>query len=483
MTPARVQPYECLEPGRDNMLDRPRGHFLPMLAPREDLLPLRPLVARLAVPLATYAAMRTYAGLEADPNAAAEGIFLALFSGALLFAVALLPGLAFELGAGSLLATAALWSLPPGPARGTAISIILTATLVVAALRRLPEAGRQGKLPLRLAISLSLGAQVLLRGHLLFAPERNPKTLFALFVLPLAGALAVWWAARRHGVGPAACAAALTLTLAPGWNVSSLLGWIGFVAGESLVRKETPRGERWTALLLGLGIVARFGLSGAAFLVCGTALAMPLPALGAAAALALAFSWPAGPAAFAGAWPRLFWCLLLVPSLLLPQRERRPAALAALLLAVALPLAPNPGVLAAPVALAVFAASTRPGIAQPRHAWAAILFAASALLASYPWLRPTPLPAALRLFGLSPGWLPFLLLAVAVGRPHRDLGVEVIGVSTDTKFSHLAWRNSENTRRRLARSVSIHSSRRRGAVRSGTTSSSAHAWSVATDMP
>jgi hypothetical protein len=393
-----------------------------MLALRQDSPPLPQLAARLAIPLATFAALRCYSALEPGASGAPEGAFLALFAAALLLTVAAFAvSPALELGAGALIATTAVWSLPPGPARGTALTVTLAATFVVAASRRLRVAVRKGELPFDLAVALALGAQILLRGHLLFAPERTPKTLFALLGLPVIGAGALWLLAKRYGVAQTVCAAALSLTLAPGWNVSSTLGWAGLAAGEALVRKDGPRALRGAALLAALGVVIRAPGLGFASLICGAALALPLPALGAALVTALFLRGPFDPSSLAAAAPQALWALLLVPSLILPARGRWPAALAALLLTIAIPLTPNAGVLAAPIALAALAASSRASIAVPRFVWSGALFLVSALLASYPWLRSLPLPAALRLVGLTPHWFSFLPLAGAV------LGLAAIG--------------------------------------------------------
>ncbi|HEX2224359.1 MAG TPA: hypothetical protein VHN15_09150, partial [Thermoanaerobaculia bacterium] len=81
---------------------------------------LPPFLPRTLIPLAALAAMGSYAVRELDPAGAAESGFLAVLSAAvLLAAAALAPRRAPELGLGAVLATTAVWALPPGPARGS----------------------------------------------------------------------------------------------------------------------------------------------------------------------------------------------------------------------------------------------------------------------------------------------------------------------------------------------------------------------------
>lgn len=415
------------------MQTAPPGPPFPMPALRQDSI--SQLAPRLALPLAAFAALRAYSALEPGP-AAAEGAFLSLFAVTLLLAVAALavePPL--ELGAGAILATAAAWAFPAGPARGTAVTLVLVATFGVAAGRRIAACARSGELSFDVALAFSLGAQILLRGHLLFAPERSPKTLFALLGLPVLGAAAVAWLARRHGAAQAVGAAALSLTLAPGWNVSSTLGWVGIAATDLLLRKESSRWERGAALAVLLGTIVRSPGLGLAAAIGGAALSFPRPALGAALAAVLALRWPLGSETLAALAPQALWALFLVPSLVLPGKGKGPAALAALLLTVGIPLMPNPGVLAAPIALAVFAASSAPSVAIPRQVWTGVLFLATAFLASYPWLRPAPLPVALGLAGLVPGWPALLVLVGAT----LGLAVAGLGVAAEGR-TRGAWR-------------------------------------------
>jgi hypothetical protein len=372
--------------------------------------------ARFALPLASWWAIAAFARRDAIASGAAEGAYLALLAAAVLLAVSeIAPWPAPELGIGALLAAAVVWALPPGPARGTVFLVVLTAAFLTAACRRLLGAEAREGLPFGAYAALALGSQFLLRGHLLFAPERTLKTLVALLVLPLLGAAAVALTARREGLGPTVTAAALSLLLAPGWNVSSTLGWVALAATVSLARRESDGKERLAAFAVLLAVVLKAPAPGLVAALCGLALVRPLVALPLAAAAFLGLFPGMGLLrSFHGAFEtatQALWAVLAVPAILWPERERWGRAAVALLLAAAVVPIPNLGVLAAPFALAGLAAGRRPAVAIPQRLWAGVLLGACALLASYPWLRPTPLPVALGLVGLAPGWLPLLALA------------------------------------------------------------------------
>src|SRR3954451_82998 len=126
------------------------------------------------------AAMAAFAGRDTLPSGTAEGLYLSVLAAAALLPVGFLaPSPAIELGLGAILVTTAVWALPPGPGRGATVVLILVATLAVAAARRLfsspPNPPSTGVL-----IPLALGAQILLRGELLFAPALTMRLLVAL---------------------------------------------------------------------------------------------------------------------------------------------------------------------------------------------------------------------------------------------------------------------------------------------------------------
>jgi hypothetical protein len=324
-----------------------------------------------------------------------------------------------------------------------------------------------GRVRLAAAVALCFGCQVLLRGELLFAPGRALRPWVALLVLPVAAgaALALLWS--RRGMVPALAAAAAAAVLAPGWTVATTLAMVALAGGDSLLGKDaSTAGGRWwfrrvpasadsgeigkagalapgettllgrkpaalatgvrrslldrtrlaagvAALLLPVAWEPRSGwvaaLAGLALWRPGLAVGVALPlaalmrgatlaGLGLPGALAAHASWREGAAGIA-------WLVMLVPAALTAARQPRSRALlaGAALLAFATPWLPDRSALAAPVALAALAlpaAGTTAGLAA---VWCAAVLLGSALLASYPWLRPDSLDDALALLGHGAG--------------------------------------------------------------------------------
>ncbi|HEX3130584.1 MAG TPA: hypothetical protein VH394_24815 [Thermoanaerobaculia bacterium] len=200
---------------------------------------MRNLLTRFLIPLAVLGAIAAFSVREVSPSAAAEGLFLGKLAAVVLLAVAVLaPAPAAELGVGATLAVTAVWSLPPGPGRGATVVLLLLATFLVSALRRL---GRTlPELPLNVTIPLALGAQFLLRSELLFEPV-TPRTLVALLVLPVAGGLALTIAARRLHGPVVLSAAAVALALGPGWNVRTTVAVLILSAATLILRRRIGR--------------------------------------------------------------------------------------------------------------------------------------------------------------------------------------------------------------------------------------------------
>jgi hypothetical protein len=324
-----------------------------------------------------------------------------------------------------------------------------------------------GRARLAAAVALCFGCQVLLRGELLFAPGRALRPWVALLVLPVAAgtALALLW--RRRGMVPALAAAAAAAVLAPGWTVATTLAMVALAGGDSLLGKDaSTAGGRWwfrrvpasadsgeegkagalapgetrplgrtpaapatgarrslldrtrlaagaAALLLPVVWEPRAGwataLAGLALWRPGLAagVALPLAALtrgaalaglGLPGALAAHASWREGAAGLA-------WLVMLVPAALTAVRQPRSRALVAgaALLAFATPWLPDRTALAAPVALAALALPAAGAAAGLAAVWSAAVLLGSALLASYPWLRPDSLGDALALLGRGAG--------------------------------------------------------------------------------
>ena len=324
-----------------------------------------------------------------------------------------------------------------------------------------------GRARLATGVALCFGCQVLLRGELLFAPGRALRPWVALLVLPVAAgaALALLW--RRRGMVPALAAAAAAAVLAPGWTVATTLAMVALAGGDSLLGKDgvTARGSWWfrrvpasadrgeegkagalvagttrqlgrtpaalatgarhclphvtrlaagvAALLLPVAWEPRAGwaaaLAGLALWRPGLAagVALPLAALmrgaalagvGLPGALAAHASWREGAAGLA-------WLVMLVPAALPAARQPRLRALlaGAALLAFATPWLPDRTALAAPIALAALALPAAGAAAGLAAVWSAAVLFGTALLASYPWLRPDSLSDALALLGRGAG--------------------------------------------------------------------------------
>jgi hypothetical protein len=363
------------------------------------------------LPLAALAAMAVFARFEVDPASAAESGYLAALATAVLLAAAslaaTLPRPAPEIGLGAVLATAAVWALPAGPARGGAVVLVVGATLAVAGLRALRRV--LPELPAEVAVPLALGFQVLLRGDLLFRLEMKPRTLVALVALPVAAGVAASVLARRHGGLAAAIAAGAVLVLAPGWNVAATLGMVALAAGDVLARRELGWPVRGVALAVLLAPIAWEPWTGAIAAVLGLALAFPKPA--AVLALAVFAARLALPALAPGLVPDapdgLAFPLLLVPALLLTDRSRFPFVVIAAVLAGVAPLVPDLSALAAPVAFMVL--FLRPTGLRVQGAWTGLLLTAAVFTASYPWLRSeSPVES---LLGQPGSWISWLALA------------------------------------------------------------------------
>ncbi|HEV8582290.1 MAG TPA: hypothetical protein VGX68_24735 [Thermoanaerobaculia bacterium] len=363
-------------------------------------------ILRLLAPLAALAAMAAFAAREIDPSGAAESAYLAVLATAVLLTVGFLARWpAIELGLGATLATAAVWSLPPGPGRGAAVVLVLIATVAVAAGRRLlvPGAGLEGVIPLALAL------QFLLRGELLFEPTASFRTLVALIALPVAGAAAVALLARRHSVPFALIAGATAILLAPGFNVAATLSLIALAAGDVLAWEDLSwraKAAAWIVLLAPILWEPGPGLAAA---VCALALWRPRIALALAALVSAGLGW-----LYQTPWEmmarQLAWLPLLLPAALIPERQEIERVLTAVLIAATVPQVPNLATLAAPLALAALALRRNRAVTVPQRVWTGALLGGTALLASYPWLREEPLAEALSLLGW-PG--PALAAAVA----------------------------------------------------------------------
>lgn len=384
-------------------------------------LSLRDVLARVAVPLSALAAMAALALREVDPVSGAESWYLAILStGVLLAAAFLARAPAWEAGIGAMLATAVVWALPAGSGRGAVVILLLLGVLAVAAARRLallrtppPDFAREEAsdhqdlfdLPLGVTVPLALGLQVLLRGgELLFQPQANVRTLVALLALPVAGAAATSLLAQRHGLR-ALFAAGAVLVLGPGWNVMATLALVALAAADLADRPRTGRITRALAALAVLAPIAWEPVPGLATVMAALVLLRPKQGWILLAALALAVVF----AFLDDGWMEdKSLPFLIVPGSILAANNRLLAGLVAFLLAFFVPLTPDASAMAGPLALMALA---MPSLASEREeyragrkiqaVWTVLLLGATALLASYPWLRSEPAWEALTLFGLG----------------------------------------------------------------------------------
>jgi hypothetical protein len=128
-------------------------------------------------------------------------------------------------------------------------------------------------------------------------------------------------------------------------------------------------------------------------------------------------------------WRHVLWLPLLVPAALVADSRHWARLATGAILAAAVPWRPDMAALAAPLALVALSLPSVGATRTCQAVWTGTLLAATALLASYPWLRPEPLLSALSWFGLAPRPLPalgcaavFLTLATA-GRWLRPVWV------------------------------------------------------------
>jgi hypothetical protein len=366
---------------------------------------------------------------EVDADFRAETTLLGLvaaFVVASVGAVAKPPAL--ELQGAALVSVLALWVLPAGTPRSAVILALLVASCLAAAVRRL-DASETGaglreaapRLPsfseaAAIAIPLSFAAQCLLRGDRLIEPLTDPTTLVRAVGLPALGGAAFAVLAARRGLVPAAMVVGSLLLLRPGFDVMVTLTLVAVAAGvETEARADrVDRPRRLLVLALLLAPIAWEPRAGVAAAVAGLAAGGGwLPALAAGAGGILALVAPLRP------WPEalaaLAWLPLVLPALVLPARGRLLGAGAGLALAVgAARGVPGDAALAAPLALLVLCLARGGAVAAAQRAWTAALFAGTAILASYPWLRQAPLADALALAGITPDAEPMAVLLAGV---------------------------------------------------------------------
>ncbi len=375
-----------------------------------------PEAARVALVASAFLAIRAYAFTQADPVGAAESAYLSLLAGGVLAAVAALaPRPARELYWTAIAVTTAIWIVGYGAHRGALVTLLLVAGLAMAALRAGDVLASPGA-----SAALALGLQLITRCDLLLPPLLDPRTLVSVLALPVACGVSLHILARRFGAHPAGIAGAATVVLSPGWNVTVTLALASLAAGAVAADRQAAPALRWAAAAAlavppvwnpSLGVL--FVLGAFTFLVEGRASWL--------IAMAGVSVWIYDPISRFGTELLELWSrgLVLVPALVVAIAAERfhLVVRGALFSLIAAALGGGPEVLAGGLALAALGLRSTPldplkgtlredgGVQAVQRAWSAALVLATALLATYPWVREEPLTSFLRLLGWRSPWL------------------------------------------------------------------------------
>lgn len=368
----------------------------------------RPSLANLAVALAAGIAMLTYAGALTDPTASAETHFLALWSTAVLIALAglALPP-ALDLAGSAALVTLVVWAVPFGPVRGATVGLVLTVALAVVTLRYLEKTG--GDLNWGWAIPTAMALQYLCRAERFLAIDLDAPTLISLVLLPLIVSAVFMALQRREGTLPALLAAATVALLVPGWSVSVTLSLLALVVGVLFRDRLTPR---WVAVALAILVIlaADSWHPSLGWLLLLVILAKAVPAnwlsgVGAIIATTLLCIFLPAVREWSEVTRLMALGPILLPALVLPSDTRRANSIQAFVLAIlALRTIGGPAALAAPLALGALSLRSKAVAAHLQVFWSGVLLAVVAILGGYPWLRSPALEDALALFGVQIGW-------------------------------------------------------------------------------
>ncbi len=364
--------------------------------------------ASVAIVLAAGASLFLLAAAQADPQAATETRYLALWSTALLLCAA---GLAVRpslgLASSALLLVMAGWMVPAGPARAATFGMLLIASLGLALFQRL--AGEDAEPDWSLLIPVALGAQLLSRSDQLLGNPTEPKTLVGLVVLPVVAAWALGLLGKSRGIGLALLIGGACLVLVPGWSVAVILSLAGVALASASIAGETNRWIRLSglALLTAAAYTWHPGLP-AVILLTALLIAAGERWMGAAAvalAVAIALVLLPGVRAWDESLLQAGLLLVLLPAAPLVGRKDWPRVMTALLLAfLAARTVPFPGALAAPLAAVALALPREGTYVTLQRIWTGTLLAGTLLLAAYPWLRAEPLSDTLRLLGAGGDW-------------------------------------------------------------------------------
>lgn len=406
--------------------------------------PPGPTWAAALPPLLAGFAMFALAGVERDPQTAAESQYLALAATTVLLAAAGVARRPFGAPALALpvLAVVAFIAIPPGgPTRGAALGALLClgpAALLVDSLiaRRAELFEPPGSLEparlLRLGVLLAaalIGLNLLLRqGELL--DGSTLRLLVVLVAIPAAATVIVLVLFARFGA-PALAGTAALLLAAGGVRSNVVLVLAAAACADALARALE---QRWPTVAgaAGLALVAVLGLvlvrePAFGVLIAAMAAAIVWPRFAFAIVLVLAGALTVWQPLEAGApWPDVFAglpLLLIAAPSLIGRGNLQTVAAAALLAIAGLRFLPPQQALLAGIALwTVLYAKRSDGLSAeepPVGPWHSLalrgdaavfgyclqggLLALATLSATYPWLQPAHLEDRLRAFGLGGG--------------------------------------------------------------------------------
>jgi len=360
--------------------------------------------ASVAIVLAAGMSLLVLAAVQADPQAAVETRYLAIWSTAVLLCAAGLSGRpSIELASSALLIVLVGWVVPAGPVRAATFGVLLTASLGLALFRRLAD--RPDELDWGLLVPAALGAQLLCRSDQLLAGQLELETLVGLIVLPFAAAWTLGWLGRDRSVGAVLLAAGVCLVLVPGWSVAVVLSLIGVTLGAATLPWEKSRWIRLGGLaLLAVAAYAWHPSLPAVILLTALLVASGQRWIGAVAvvlATAIALVLLPGVRAWNESLLQAGLLLVLLPAAPMVGRKDLPRVLSALLLAfLAARTVPLPGGMAAPLAAVALTLPAKGAFVALQRIWTGTLVAGAILFAAYPWLRAEPLSDTLRLFGV-----------------------------------------------------------------------------------
>jgi hypothetical protein len=377
----------------------------------------RPSLANLAVALAAGIAMLTFAGALTDPTAGADTHYLAIWSTAVLVALAALAlPPALDLAGAAVLVTFVVWAVPAGPLRGAIVGVLLTIALCAITLRYFEKT--EGNLGWAWAIPSAMAVQYLCRAERLLDPGLNAPTLITLLVLPIAVGTVFLAMQKREGTLPALLAVMTGALLVPGWSVSVTLSLLALLVSVLFRDRLVPRWFSFAAAILVI-LAADAWNPSLGFLLLLIVLAKAVPA-----------SWMTGTAALIASallclflpsvreWSEVARLMalgpILLPALVLPSDTRRANSIQAFVLAIlALRTVAGPAALAAPLALGALSLRSKAVAAQLQLLWSGVLLALVAILGGYPWLRSPALEDALALFGVEVSWR-FAVIVVVI---------------------------------------------------------------------